>query len=451
MSTNTPPMDWKSPGDVLAWETARATRKKNLERVWKERWYPLLYGVASSATMPQDGPPAVSQASQLTQGEHESLEGRNRRIGEALCEPGREPNDNYVPRLVVYDQDAGSVIFSPAAEQATEPKKIKAGCLAMDGLEAKANRELACGLLGGEVVCTNGHHFRVGYECGNRYCATCGPKGARKLFAQKFEQLHQVAQRLLDCGSPDCKICYQVRRRDPAAKGVLPHWPPIKGQRPKVVIAKLDFTVVNTGQAAPELLRELNLCIKRFCRALERLRLVPDRQSYGLATCDELGAGNTNIHAHGVYVGPWLPQDKKQMSQLWAKVTGYGRRRRQSKFQGGFILSIKYADDFAAALYHAIKYPAKFAEMARPERLADLEVIFHRVRRFHCFAAFYNPKVDKTEVEHRACPICKGSMLDRGPWRLLRSRPMAGLQDLDQARLLVNRAKVLNPPAHAPP
>lgn len=449
MSTS-PPMDWKSPADVLAWETARATRKRDLERIWKERWYPLLYGVASSATMPQDGPPATFQASEATQGERESLTARAHRL-DGICEPGREPNDNYVPRLVVYDQDAGQVIFSPSAEAATEPKKIKAGCLAMDGLEAKANRELACGLLGGEVVCTNGHHFRVGYECGNRYCVTCGPKGARKLFAQKHEQLFQVAQRLLDCGDVNCKICYQVRRRDPAAANVLPHWPPIKGQRPKVVVAKLDFTVVNTGQAAPELLRELNLCIKRFCRALERLGLVPDRKSYGLATCDELGGGNSNLHAHGVYVGPWLPQKKKQLSQLWAKVTRYGRRRKGDGFQGGFILSIKYADDFASALYHAIKYPAKFAELAKPERLADLEVIFHRVRRFHCFAAFYNPQVEKGEVEHRACPVCQAKLLDRGPWRLLRSRPMAGLQDFDQVRLAANRARALKPPSHAPP
>lgn len=448
-------MDWKSPADVLAWETARATRKKAKEKIWKERWYPLLYGVASSATMPQDGPPATSEASQLTQGENETLEARNRRIGEALCESGREPNDNYIPRLVIYDQDAGQVIFSPSAEHATEDKKIKAGCLAMDGLEAKANRELACGLLGGEVVCTNGHHFRTGYECGNRYCKTCGPKGARKLFAQKHEQLFQVAQRLMQCFDVNCKTCYWFRKDPARFAGRLPHWPPEAGsgeKKPRVVVAKLDFTVVNTGQAAPDLMRELNRCIRRFCRAIERLGLA-DRHSYGLATCEELGAGNTNIHAHGIYVGPWLPQDKgkKQLSALWAKVTGYHKRRAGERWQGGFILSIKYADDFAAALYHSIKYPAKFAELARPERLAELEVIFHRVRRFHCFAAFYNPKVPKTEVEHRSCPICKAKFHDRGPWRLLRSRPLAGLQDLDQVRIAVNRAHALEPPAHPPP
>jgi hypothetical protein len=353
---------------------------------------------------------------------------------------------------VTYDRERDQVIFSPGAARAEHGKKIKAGCLAQDGLAAKANRELACGLLGGEIVCKNGHRFSVNYECGNRYCRTCGPKGARKLFAQKHEQLVQVAQRLLDCGNLDCKACYWIRK-EPGKIKELQHWPPLPGEKPRVVVAKLDFTVVNTGQAAPELIRRLNLCIKRFCRAIEALGYVDSRAAYGLATCDELGRENSNIHAHGVYVGPWLPQDKgrKQLSQLWARVTGYGKRRRPgAAWQGGMILSIKYAKSFEEALYHSIKYPAKFAERSAPERLAELEVIFHRVRRFHCFAAFYNPQVEKTETKCRSCPSCGGELFDRGPWISLGQLHGRGLKDLESFAIEVNRYKALKG-EHPPP
>lgn len=444
-------MDWKNPSAVLDWENARATRKRDLDAIWRERWYPLLYGLPSDARMPQDRPPAVSVDVDSHQNAGESLAGRFQRLDHAP--PGTPQNENYIPKMVAWDPDREEVIFSPAAKRARREKKIKAGCLAQDGLGAKANRELACGLLGGEVVCTTGHHFRVGYECGNRYCVTCGPKGARKLFAQKHESLFQVAQRLLLCSDLNCRQCYRIRKEPDAHKTELPHWPPIPGERPRVVIAKIDFTVKNTGQAAPELIRELNRCIRRFCRAIERLGWVDNRQSYGLATCDELGGGNTNIHAHGVYVGPWLPQSKggKELSQLWGKITGYGKKSRKAGWAGGFILSIKYADDFAAALYHAIKYPAKFAELAAPERLADLELIFHRVRRFHCFAAFYNPDVEKSEVIHRSCPSCGSKLLERGPWRMLDSDVLRRLKDLDAFVLEMNRHKALKTPDRAPP
>ncbi len=465
-------MDWKNPAEVLDWESARATRKKTLEAVWKQRWYPLLYGLPSDARMPQDRPPVVSLGVDHHQMAGESFQGRLQRLDHAP--PGTPENDNYIPRMVAWDPDREEVIFSPAAKRATRDKKIKAGCLAQDGLGAKANRELACGLLGGEVVCTSGHHFRIGYECGNRYCVTCGPKGARKLFAQKHESLFQVAQRLLLCWDLNCKQCYRIRKEPGEHKTELPHWPPMPGEKPRMVIAKIDFTVKNTGQAAPELIRELNRCIRRFCRAIERLGWVENRQSYGLATCDELGGGNTNIHAHGVYVGPWLPQDKNklQLSNLWAEITGYdgllprsmsggkacrgtvrrrGRDSRTAHFRGGFILSIKPAKDFAEALYHAIKYPAKFAELAAPERLADLELIFHRVRRFHCFAAFYNPQVEKSEVICRSCPSCGSKLLDRGPWRLLSSAVLRSLKDLDAFALEMNRYKALKTPDRGPP
>lgn len=464
-------MDWKNPADLASW---KATRKKTLEAIWAERFYPLQYGIPLAAERPR----AIQTQITPTVEQNWTKDGESAYSRLHRVDPGGEElktGKHYLSKLLAYDKGRDLVVLSPIAKRASKDKKRKAALLAIDGLASKANRELACGLLGGEVVCTNGHRFSVNYECGNRYCRTCGPKGARKLFAQKSESLGQVAQRLMDCGDVNCKACYWIKKEPAKHRGEFAHWPPLPGtKRPPMVIAKLDFTVVNTGQAAPELIRRLNLCIKKFCRAIERLGYVQDRQSYGLATCDELGAGNTNIHAHGVYVGPWLPQDKgkMQLSRLWAEVTGYTgplprsmsggkacrgtvRRRgldsRTEPFRGGFIVSIKPAKDFAEALYHAIKYPAKFAELAGPDRLAELESIFHRVRRFHCYGAFYNPDVEKPEVPGRSCPSCGGTLHDRGAWITLDQLRRRGLKDMEVFQLELNRYKAMKPQEHPPP
>jgi len=124
---------------------------------------------------------------------------------------------------------------------------------------------------------------------------------------------------------------------------------------------------------------------------------------------DEFGSGNSNLHAHGVYVGPYLPQ--KLLSQWWNEITG-----------GSFIVSIKAAPSFEKALSHSLKYPSKFWD-APPSRLVELEVAFHKVRRFHTLARFYNPPETQNEPgmesdakdEAKRCPFC-GSYL-RTPTR----------------------------------
>jgi hypothetical protein len=192
-------------------------------------------------------------------------------------------------------------------------------------------------------------------------------------------------------------------------------------------------------------MRELNDCIKRFFRKVERKYRIR-RSEYGFAYCDELGANNDNPHAHGIYVGPWLPngrkktKERKEISELWEKTTS------ASSFRGSFIVSIKYADNFAEALYHAVKYPAKFAERSSPQRLAELECIFHRVRRFHTLASFYNPDVPKSEPEPKRCPLCGGRLTD---WYIfeglleLRSR---GLRDIRDVQRECNDARANAPP-----
>jgi hypothetical protein len=103
---------------------------------------------------------------------------------------------------------------------------------------------------------------------------------------------------------------------------------------------------------------------------------------------DEFGSGNSNLHAHGVYAGPYLPQHL--LSAWWQEITG-----------DSYIVSIKPAMSFDKALSHALKYPSKFWD-APPLRLAELEKAFHKVRRFHTLARFYNPPETQTNLGWRA-------------------------------------------------
>ena len=182
-----------------------------------------------------------------------------------------------------------------------------------------------------------------------------------------------------------------------------------------------------------------------MARAIER-RFRITRLEYALAVHDEIGGGNTNAHAHAVYVGPYLPQ--RWLSETWKKICK----------DGSFIVSIKLAKNVAAALWHATKYPAKFIHSSTPERLAQLELSYHRVRRFRLLGAFDKRIAERVvagdaneegcqmdeilnDHEHGSrCPYCDSQLRRVGGWRLLEELKAEGLKDLDEVRGAVRRA-----------
>jgi hypothetical protein len=213
------------------------------------------------------------------------------------------------------------------------------------------------------------------------------------------------------------------------------------------VTAKMDFTSVKPGRMPTrEEVRIFNTCIKRFWRALVRAMggLPAD---FGLLYCDEFGGdNNTNLHAHGVYVGPVLPRQwfgkGKKLSEMWKAAC------RGTVFEGSFIISVKDAGGFSRGLGHALKYAGKFLS-TDPARLAELELAFHGVRRVHTLGAFYNalPKDKQKQNEcGPSCPEC-GSALNEGdsflPICVLQRE---GRRDLDEARRAARLARVLNAP-----
>jgi hypothetical protein len=416
---------WKNPAFIHRWQVAREQEIE--DRRWKQRVCDQIF-----TPSPRD----ISLAA--VQGEQESLTVRADRLEPGAYLSGSDPEKqkHHVPTLLAHD---GSWIIHPIAQKAESGKLIKAKRMYLDGLEKKAQRELSCGLLGGIALCSSGHKFYVHYECGNRYCVRCGPRQANRLFGHHHLKLFFVSQCLLLCGQENCSECDQA-----IAEKRLPHWPPPKGTRPRIVCAKIDFTLRHQRDSkelpAPERMRELNRLIKKFCRALEK-RFGISRKEYGLAYCDELGGNNSNPHAHGLYVGPWLPQKKKELSALWYEITG-----------DSFVLSIKYAENFSKALFHAVKYPAKFAERSTPERLADLEKVFHRVRRFHTLARFYAPEAPAEDVPPiKRCPICDSPLGEPRGWFVISDLQRSGLQDLEKVAAQMLRDRGLNSPDRAPP
>lgn len=279
----------------------------------------------------------------------------------------------------------------------------QARLLLENGLKGKARRQAWCGILARPVDCVENpeHRFFVRARCMNRYCPTCGPRCFHELFA-KHSRLASVVERLLEHSLTD--------------------------HRPRV-LAKLDITTKKLGRMPThEEVREFNRDVRALFRAIEK-HFDISRKGYGALWCCEFGRMNRNLHAHAVYCGPWIPQ--KRLSRLW----------REIRADGSFIISIKRAKSFEAALSHALKYPSKFFD-APPARLVDLELAFDRVRRVHAVAAFYNPRIEYEPGEdakllNGTCPICRGLLGEpfrkRG-WSFADELEREGRRDLEQVR-----------------
>ena len=106
----------------------------------------------------------------------------------------------------------------------------------------------------------------------------------------------------------------------------------------------------------------------------------------------------TNLHAHGMYAGPWI--DQALLAEVWQQV----------RKDGSQVVWMKCATDFARGLAHALKYTGKKLS-TDPKRLAQLEKAFHGVRRAHTMGAFYNAKDPGPMVPDICCPRrCDGPL-----------------------------------------
>jgi hypothetical protein len=213
------------------------------------------------------------------------------------------------------------------------------------------------------------------------------------------------------------------------------------------VIGTVDFTLRKPYEMpGPEFVRKVNPAIRFFWRRIEKEFHV-SRKEYGYGWMDEFGDGNSNLHAHGVYAGPYLSQGKKgelRLTRIWREVL-----QKQGLVDGKGTVRITATRNFPQALAHALAYTKKPVHYSTPERAAELERAFHRVRRFHTLARFYNVKPgDALEpladwYSPNCCPFC-GSGLMRcigSHFQPIADLQREGLRSIHDVRLEVNRQR----------
>lgn len=285
-------------------------------------------------------------------------------------------------------QDPPLAVPLPDWSEWNEPYQLRAQAeaLARLGLEKKATRLAACGRLGRRVGDDNGHAFWVHFRCGLRFCPFCAPRIAGELFHR-----HLGLEKLI------------VEREG---------W----------TLARLDFMFYN-----PRFLPEAEV-IRRASKVIKRVikRILKGRRGWGYLYCFEFGFDNTNLHAHGVYYGPYL--DQGRLSALFLEESG-----------DSFIVSIKREKrSFRSGLRHLLEYVRKPAS-DDPQWLAALEKTFHGAKRVHALGIFYNPKLQSEESPSEKrdlgpCPYCQAPLSYRGAYCRVAELEAEGLRSLDEVR-----------------
>jgi hypothetical protein len=258
------------------------------------------------------------------------------------------------------------------------------------GRESKAQRLACCARFARRVECAGGHSFRQTFRCGLRFCRACAPQVFQELFA-KYVGLEKLVEK-------------------------RPHW----------VLARLDFTVRNTGKMpAADAIRAMNLAVRKTLK-----RLLKGKKGWGYLWCDEFGFENTNLHCHGLYYGPYLPHS--QVLDAWEKETKDSLRASIQSARG----------DFRKALYHLLKYVSK-PPGDDPRHLAQLESAFSGVRRVHTLGLFYNPDLpEEDDPKELKCPHCDGHLFIVGVYCSISDLESSGLRDIETVRLEKGRQRV---------
>jgi hypothetical protein len=325
----------------------------------------------------------------------------------------------------------------------------------------KANRLANCGVTGRRLDCSEHpeeHRFYGSFNCGVRYCRSCGPRIFSELFS-KYMGLWSIVQPL-----------------------VVP-----PGFRSSNVIATLDFTAVNLGRMPKqEEIREFNQDVRVCVRAVTESMGLSSKQ-FGFLWCDEFGGWdskrenyNTNLHAHGLFVGPFIPYELLLESWVSLRAKKDGARgvfiKKQKIDQQSYDAAELERRRFARGLGHALKYTGKHVLRSDGTRLAQLEAAFHGVRRVHTMGLFYRANLscscqcefcgnacDKSnghEGEHRCkthrsenrCPLCPGYLMhpkQSGYAPLIELKRERRI-DLEKARREVNRERVFAGPRGDP-
>jgi len=264
-------------------------------------------------------------------------------------------------------------------------------------------------LQGHEISCALKDKTFVRYRCGLRFCDICGPSTYSRLF----------------------------ERYAPAVASVVD----AQSSRSGYTLARVNLTIRATGEVpSSEEIRAFNRAIRKLFK-----QVIPKGAVFGLVWSDELGpekygdvegrkGGGLNLHAHGLYFGPYLNWSK--VRDAWIEITGS---------RGFYITEIKGWKrrpkwGVYRALGHLLHYVSKMPAVP-PQRIAAFEKAFDGVRRVHSLGMFY--RLSKVPPEKPSCPCCGNELFPQFPFevRLVADLRDAGWRDLDEVRRTIGQKR----------
>ncbi len=329
------------------------------------------------------------------------------------------------------------------------------------GLEKKAYRYAECCRTAERAPCSSypeRHRFFKRRHCGNRFCEYCGDSNRRRLHGHYVPLLVSFL-------------------RD-------------KAHLSGFTLARMNWTLRSDGEVpTTEEIQKFNEAIRRTLkRAVRRFLEIaaetgnewaPDalqtrKAAHGVLFCDEVGyeerghtadrkAGGLNLHAHGLYYGPFL-KDWRQgweiIRDIWEEET---KRAFGEESHGFYVTHLKnWRSDPVGEIQHALNHMLKYVSKRpakTPERMVELEKAFDGARRIHSGGIWF--KLPHPVEEERGCgycPLCEaegiksslylmrrfssngGEIPDYWPVEMLEAE---GWRDLEVVRQEVGRSRVL--------
>jgi hypothetical protein len=233
-------------------------------------------------------------------------------------------------------------------------------------LFSKAKRYMECSRYAHLYQCKGEgkHDLFSPIYCDLRFCPRCAPRQVARL----------------------------IEKYEPVLKAVSAH------KKAGFRVREITLTSRKTGSLTPAQIKKFNLDIKKTLKSLMR-----GVDGWGAIWCDEVGFNNTNLHAHILLYGPFVPQS--QLAEVWNEISGHT------------VVYITEAHKSGAkALIHLLKYVSK-PPASDPNQIGLLEVAFHGIRRIHALGLFYNfvgEDTDNVHSEWDKCPHC-GAELTKLP------------------------------------
>jgi ribosomal protein S27AE len=220
----------------------------------------------------------------------------------------------------------------------------------------------------------------------NRYVECCR---YAHLYQCKGEKPHDLFSPIY-CDLRFCPRCGTrqfarlIKKYEPVLKAVSAY------KKAGFRIREITLTTRNTGDLTSAQIKKFNRDIKKTLKSL-----MHGLKGWGAIWCDEVGCGNTNLHAHILFYGPFISQSR--LAEVWNEISGHQVVYiAESRKHGG------------KALLYMLKYVSK-PPASDPIQIGLLEVAFHGTRRVHALGIFYNfvgEDTDNVNSEWGNCPHC---------------------------------------------